>query len=85
MVHVTQNALSFPMRADWCRIRYGPGLVIYWFGFIDELDNSRDKGVLVMVCALRSRKRIRGHTGLGGFVRHFAPTDELCIRVLERL
>ena len=27
--------------------RYGPGLVIYWFGFIDELDCNRDKGILV--------------------------------------
>lgn len=27
--------------------RYGPGLVIYWFGFIDELDSNRDKGILV--------------------------------------
>ena len=27
--------------------RFGPGLVIYWFGFIEELDNNRDKGILV--------------------------------------
>lgn len=30
--------------------RYGPGLVIYWFGFIDELDDSQDKGIIVLVC-----------------------------------
>ncbi|XP_013419300.1 uncharacterized protein C15orf41 homolog isoform X1 [Lingula anatina] len=28
--------------------RFGPGLVIYWFGFIDELDTNRDKGILLM-------------------------------------
>lgn len=27
--------------------RYGPGMVIYWFGFIDEIDNNRDKGIVV--------------------------------------
>ena len=27
--------------------RYGPGMVIYWFGFIDDLDNNRDKGIVV--------------------------------------
>eukprot|EP01134_Creolimax_fragrantissima_P003457 CFRG3457T1 len=29
--------------------RYGPGLVIYWFGFIDELDNeeTRKSGILI--------------------------------------
>lgn len=27
--------------------RFGPGLVIYWFGFIEELDKNRDKGILV--------------------------------------
>lgn len=28
--------------------RFGPGLVIYWFGFIHELDCDRDKGIIVM-------------------------------------
>ena len=28
--------------------RFGPGLVIYWFGFIDELDSNREKGILLM-------------------------------------
>ncbi|XP_074647928.1 CDAN1-interacting nuclease 1-like [Tubulanus polymorphus] len=27
--------------------RFGPGMVIYWFGFIDELDSNRDKGILL--------------------------------------
>ncbi|KAF2365647.1 Protein of unknown function with TPD sequence-motif [Trinorchestia longiramus] len=30
--------------------RFGPGLVIYWFGFIDELNNLEDKGILVRDC-----------------------------------
>jgi len=27
--------------------RYGPGMVIYWFGFIEDLDDNRDKGIIV--------------------------------------
>jgi hypothetical protein len=27
--------------------RYGPGMVIYWFGFIEELDCHRDEGILL--------------------------------------
>ncbi|XP_045589160.1 CDAN1-interacting nuclease 1 isoform X2 [Procambarus clarkii] len=27
--------------------RFGPGLVIYWFGFIEELDEHRDKGIML--------------------------------------
>lgn len=28
--------------------RFGPGLVVYWFGFVDEIDVNRQKGVSVM-------------------------------------
>lgn len=31
-----------------CFCRFGPGLVIYWFGFIDELDVHREKGIALM-------------------------------------
>ncbi|KAL5009228.1 hypothetical protein ScPMuIL_014809 [Solemya velum] len=27
--------------------RFGPGMVIYWFGFIDELDNNTEKGIIL--------------------------------------
>jgi len=27
--------------------RFGPGIVIYWFGFIEELDVNRSKGILL--------------------------------------
>ncbi|KAB7500924.1 Uncharacterized protein Anas_05845 [Armadillidium nasatum] len=27
--------------------RFGPGLVIYWFGFIEELDEHKEKGILI--------------------------------------
>lgn len=27
--------------------RFGPGMVIYWFGFIEELDVHRDKGIIL--------------------------------------
>ena len=28
--------------------RFGSGLVIYWFGFIEELDVNTEKGILLM-------------------------------------
>lgn len=28
--------------------RFGPGLVIYWFGFIDELDVHKKQGIMLM-------------------------------------
>ncbi|CAG10394.1 unnamed protein product, partial [Tetraodon nigroviridis] len=30
--------------------RFGPGLVIYWYGFIGELDCQRDRGILLKDC-----------------------------------
>ena len=27
--------------------RFGPGMVIYWFSFIEELDCNRDKGIVL--------------------------------------
>lgn len=27
--------------------RFGPGMVIYWFGFIDELDCNQDRGIIL--------------------------------------
>lgn len=29
------------------RGRFGPGLVIYWYGFIGELDCQRERGILL--------------------------------------
>lgn len=36
----------------WCVVchRFGPGLVIYWYGFIEELDCQRDRGILLKDC-----------------------------------
>nr|XP_033499491.1 protein C15orf41 homolog isoform X1 [Epinephelus lanceolatus] len=31
-------------------LRFGPGLVIYWYGFIGELDCQRDRGILLKDC-----------------------------------
>ncbi|XP_022257844.1 uncharacterized protein C15orf41 homolog isoform X1 [Limulus polyphemus] len=30
--------------------RFGPGMVIYWFGFIEELDTHRNTGILLCDC-----------------------------------
>uniref|UniRef100_G1K8M4 CDAN1-interacting nuclease 1 n=1 Tax=Anolis carolinensis TaxID=28377 RepID=G1K8M4_ANOCA len=30
--------------------RFGPGLVIYWYGFIEELDCHRNRGILLKDC-----------------------------------
>ncbi|XP_076983509.1 CDAN1-interacting nuclease 1 isoform X3 [Tamandua tetradactyla] len=30
--------------------RFGPGLVIYWYGFIQELDCNRERGILLKAC-----------------------------------
>ena len=30
-----------------CFCRFGPGLVIYWYGFIQELDCNRERGILL--------------------------------------
>ncbi|XP_029093789.1 uncharacterized protein C15orf41 homolog isoform X2 [Monodon monoceros] len=30
--------------------RFGPGLVIYWYGFIQELDCNRERGILLQAC-----------------------------------
>lgn len=27
--------------------RFGPGMVIYWFGYIDEVDCIRDRGIIL--------------------------------------
>jgi hypothetical protein len=37
--------IDFHFKSYWNR--FGPGLVIYWFGFIDDLDNVRERGIMV--------------------------------------
>ncbi|KTG39963.1 hypothetical protein cypCar_00044108 [Cyprinus carpio] len=41
-VRVLQENASF---SPVCR--FGPGLVIYWYGFVSELDCQRDRGILL--------------------------------------
>lgn len=35
------------MDSNYPPYRFGPGMVIYWFGFIDELDCNRERGILL--------------------------------------
>ena len=43
---------TFRLNSYWNR--FGPGLVIYWFGFIDDLNNqkTRHQGILVKLLPL---------------------------------
>lgn len=45
-VHLTQS----PMFISFLLNRFGPGLVIYWYGFIEELDCHRERGILLKDC-----------------------------------
>lgn len=38
--------------------RFGPGMVIYWFGFIDELDSNTEKGIILRDCFPESIVRL---------------------------
>ena len=29
-------------------LRFGPGAVIYWFGFVDELSETTERGILLL-------------------------------------
>ena len=44
-VRSTSRTLVFSGRSY--QNRFGPGIVIYWFGFIEELDVNRNKGILL--------------------------------------
>ncbi|KAH3847757.1 CDAN1-interacting nuclease 1-like isoform X1 [Dreissena polymorpha] len=43
--HSHQGYLKEQFWSYWNR--FGPGMVIYWFGFIDELDVNQDKGIIL--------------------------------------
>ncbi|XP_048830140.1 CDAN1-interacting nuclease 1 [Brienomyrus brachyistius] len=43
--HSHQNYLNEQFWSYWNR--FGPGLVIYWHGFIEELDCHRDRGIML--------------------------------------
>ncbi|XP_018583023.1 CDAN1-interacting nuclease 1 [Scleropages formosus] len=46
--HSHRNYLNEQFWSYWNR--FGPGLVIYWHGFIEELDCHRDRGILLKDC-----------------------------------
>ncbi|GAB1286701.1 CDAN1-interacting nuclease 1 [Apodemus speciosus] len=39
--------LQVPVAVEGYWNRFGPGLVIYWYGFIQELDCNRERGILL--------------------------------------
>ncbi|XP_038823234.1 CDAN1-interacting nuclease 1-like [Salvelinus namaycush] len=42
---------TYPNKQFWSDWKmFGPGLVIYWHGFIEELDSQRDRGILLKDC-----------------------------------
>uniref|UniRef100_A0A673Z080 CDAN1-interacting nuclease 1 n=1 Tax=Salmo trutta TaxID=8032 RepID=A0A673Z080_SALTR len=42
---------TYPNKQFWIYWkRFGPGLVIYWHGFIEELDTQKDRGILLKDC-----------------------------------
>lgn len=51
----TCRSVPIHLKIIWvvCKLfiyRFGPGMVIYWFGFIDELDVNQEKGIILRDC-----------------------------------
>lgn len=40
--------IVFQSVCHYYHCRFGPGLVIYWFGHVEEIDSNRSKGIFVL-------------------------------------
>lgn len=44
--------------------RFGPGMVIYWFGHVDDIEDNSDKGILVKTDLPENVVRLNAETKL---------------------
>ena len=41
------STICYPTYTNTLIHSFGSGMVIYWFGYVDELDNNRNRGIVL--------------------------------------
>ena len=41
------SSICYPTNTNTLIHSFGSGMVIYWFGYVDELDNNRNRGIVL--------------------------------------